>query len=108
VRKEIYLPDDLQARSLLRAIQDEQRATGKSFSKIVLESLAEHAEARRAWVQARLTDYSDELVARLETLHQELVNPNPKRYPDWRACLEGEGLLTEEAVEYSRHRGWRV
>jgi hypothetical protein len=108
MRKEVYLPNDPKAKSLLRAIQDEQRATGKSFSKIVLEALSEHTEKRRAWVQARLTDYPDELVARLESLHQELVHPNPKRYPNWRVCLQEEGLLTDEAIEYSRKRGWQV
>lgn len=41
-------------------------------------------------------------------LHEELVHPNPGRFPTWRACLEANGLLTQEAVEYSRKRGWRV
>jgi len=108
MRREIYLPDSPRTRSLMHAIEDEQRVTGKSFSAIVLEALSEHVEARRVWVQAKITDYSDELVVQLESIHQEFLYPNPKRYPNWRSCLEGEGLLTEKALEYSRKRGWKV
>jgi pantothenate kinase-related protein Tda10 len=91
-----------------KALEDEKKATGKSMSRIVSEALEEHVEARRAWVQARLTDYSDEFAAKIESLRREFVSPNPKRYPDWRSCLEGEGLLTEEVLAYSLKRGWKV
>ncbi|MDG7016478.1 MAG: hypothetical protein JRM82_03785 [Nitrososphaerota archaeon] len=108
MKKEIYLPEDKETRALLHAVEDEKRATGKSFSKIVLESLREHTDRTRMWVQARLTDYQDEFVARIERLHEELVYPNPGMFPTWKTCLEANGLLTREAIEYSAKRGWRV
>jgi hypothetical protein len=89
-------------------LKDEQKVTGRSFSKIVNEALKEHIGARRVWVQARLSDYEEELVLKLEALHAELVHPNPKRYPTWKACLEGEGLLTQQAIGYSIQKGWSV
>jgi hypothetical protein len=109
MKKEVYFSDkDKEIRALLYAIEDERRATGKSFSKIVLEALKEHTENKRTWVQARLTDYQNGFVAKIERLHEELVHPNPNRYPGWRVCLEANGLLTQEAIEYSKKRGWRV
>ena len=60
------------------------------------------------WVQQKLSEYVDPFTERMEGLRTEFISPNPRRYPTWRACLEGEGLLTEEAVDYSKKKGWKL
>jgi hypothetical protein len=108
MKKEVYFPDDRETRSALHAVKDEQKATGKSFSKIVNEALREHTERRQKWIQAKLLEYADEFAQKVEALHAELVDPNPKRYRTWKACLESEGLLTDQVIAYSMKKGWNV
>jgi len=106
VRKDFWLPETREGRSLMKALEDERRATGKSFSRIIYEALSEHVDSKRVFVQAKLSDFQAEMIMTLEELHQQFVHPNPNRYPTWENCLESEGLLSDESRRYSESRGW--
>lgn len=119
IRKRVYFgPDgpkfiDFAAkdyeRSMLRLLEEYADSKGISFNslmKLIIHDWLEKKENMHM-VQTSIEEFAkDELSVRLELLHAEFDASNPKKYPNWQACLEGEGILTEEVVAYSNRRGW--
>lgn len=52
-------------------------------------------------------DYNADLIAKLNTLHREVVRPNPERFPTWQVALEAKGFANNPmAIKYSIEKGW--
>jgi len=106
LRKEVYFPDDEKTKKLLWYLNYLQKITGKSFSEIARDALSAYLDREVKLVQAKLDRYVEPSRTRLEELHERYIDVNPERFPTWVDCLKANGLYTEEAIEYSRARGW--